>query len=154
MYAKTSKGDDPFAKVKGLINDMIARLDEKASADATHKGEEIAAWTFEVEKVRSTGRPGVGFPGDWQLHHGGVRLGGVAEVQGRRVGEHTLTRALKCSMKLCQAPTLVPRPSLARRCGAKSARRTSQVSKGFSVWPELVRWRSEERVLSSPRSFQ
>ena len=32
-----SNGDDPFAKVKGLISDMIARLEEKASADATHK---------------------------------------------------------------------------------------------------------------------
>ena len=33
--------------------DMIARLDEKASADGTHKGEEIVVWTFEVEKVRA-----------------------------------------------------------------------------------------------------
>ena len=32
-----SNGDDPFAKVKGLISDMIARLEEKASAGATHK---------------------------------------------------------------------------------------------------------------------
>ena len=37
MQAETSNGDDPFAKVKGLISDMIARLEEKASADATHK---------------------------------------------------------------------------------------------------------------------
>jgi len=37
MHAETSNGDDPFAKVKGLISDMIARLEEKASADATHK---------------------------------------------------------------------------------------------------------------------
>ena len=37
MYAETSYGDDPFAKVKGLISDMIARLEEKASEDATHK---------------------------------------------------------------------------------------------------------------------
>ena len=37
MHAETSNGDDLFAKVKGLISDMIARLEEKASADATHK---------------------------------------------------------------------------------------------------------------------
>jgi chromosome segregation ATPase len=30
-------GDDPFAKVKGLISDMIARLEEDANADATLK---------------------------------------------------------------------------------------------------------------------
>ena len=35
MYAETSYGDDPFAKVKGLISDIIVRLEEKASADAT-----------------------------------------------------------------------------------------------------------------------
>ena len=32
-----SNGDDSSAKVQGLISDMIARLEEKASADATHK---------------------------------------------------------------------------------------------------------------------
>ena len=37
MHAETSNGDDPFAKVKGLISDMIARLEEKASEDATPK---------------------------------------------------------------------------------------------------------------------
>ena len=37
IHAGTSNGDDPFAKVKGLISDMIKRLEEKASADATHK---------------------------------------------------------------------------------------------------------------------
>ena len=31
MHAETSNGDDPFAKVKGLISDMITRLEEKAS---------------------------------------------------------------------------------------------------------------------------
>merc|ERR1719281_483431 len=30
-------GDDPFAKVKGLIQDMLARLAAEAQADATHK---------------------------------------------------------------------------------------------------------------------
>merc|ERR1712136_738546 len=37
MHAESSNGDDPFAKVKGLISEMISRLEEKASADATHK---------------------------------------------------------------------------------------------------------------------
>ena len=37
MHAETSNGDDLFAKVKGLISDMIKRLEEKAPADANHK---------------------------------------------------------------------------------------------------------------------
>ena len=35
MHAETSYSDDPFAEVKGLISDMIARLEEKASEDLT-----------------------------------------------------------------------------------------------------------------------
>ena len=35
IHAETSNGDDPVAKVKGLINDMIKRLEEKASVDAS-----------------------------------------------------------------------------------------------------------------------
>merc|ERR1719401_3268476 len=30
-------GQDPFAKIKGLISDMIARLENEADADASHK---------------------------------------------------------------------------------------------------------------------
>jgi len=37
MRSSTGVGDDPFAKVKGLIADMIARLEAEAEADATHK---------------------------------------------------------------------------------------------------------------------
>ena len=37
MHAESSNGDDPFAKVKGLISEMISRLEDKASPDATHK---------------------------------------------------------------------------------------------------------------------
>ena len=37
MYAESSNGDDPFAKVKSLIGEMIARLEEEVSTDATHK---------------------------------------------------------------------------------------------------------------------
>ena len=37
IHAETSNGDDSIAKVKGLISDMIKRLEEKASADASHK---------------------------------------------------------------------------------------------------------------------
>ena len=37
MRAESSNGDDPFAKVKGLTSEMISRLEDKASPDATHK---------------------------------------------------------------------------------------------------------------------
>merc|ERR1719265_707934 len=37
MRFSAKAGDDPFAKVKGLIADMIARLTADASADASHK---------------------------------------------------------------------------------------------------------------------
>ena len=42
-----SNDDDPFADVKGLISDMIARLEEKASADATHKAFEAKHTNFD-----------------------------------------------------------------------------------------------------------
>merc|ERR1719356_1219741 len=34
---RSAHGQDPFAKVKGLISDMITRLEEEGSADASHK---------------------------------------------------------------------------------------------------------------------
>lgn len=37
IRSKTSHGQDPFGKVKGLITDMIARLEEEGEADASHK---------------------------------------------------------------------------------------------------------------------
>jgi len=37
MRAGVGSGDDPFAKVKGLIADMIDRLEAEANADASHK---------------------------------------------------------------------------------------------------------------------
>ena len=36
IHADISNGDDSVAKVKGLISDMIKRLEEKASVDANH----------------------------------------------------------------------------------------------------------------------
>jgi len=37
MHASSSSADDVFGKVKGLIADMIERLESEAEADATHK---------------------------------------------------------------------------------------------------------------------
>jgi hypothetical protein len=37
MKLGAAAGEDPFAKVKGLITDMIATLEAEAEADATHK---------------------------------------------------------------------------------------------------------------------
>merc|ERR1712176_642961 len=37
MRANSASGEDPFAKVKGLIADMIEKLEAEAEADATHK---------------------------------------------------------------------------------------------------------------------
>merc|ERR1719265_2108262 len=37
MRSSHRAGDNPFAKVKGLIQDMIERLNEEAEADATEK---------------------------------------------------------------------------------------------------------------------
>ena len=56
MHAETSNDDDPFAKIKGLISDMIARLEEKASEDATHKAFEAThifnSMHSEIEMIR------------------------------------------------------------------------------------------------------
>merc|ERR1719183_2825791 len=37
MKSSARNGQDPFAKIKGLISDMIARLESEADADATEK---------------------------------------------------------------------------------------------------------------------
>merc|ERR1719420_2918394 len=37
MRLGAAAGEDPFAKVKGLISDMIATLESDAEADASHK---------------------------------------------------------------------------------------------------------------------
>ena len=48
MHDEISNGDDPFAKVKGLISDMITRSEEKASADDTHNAIHKA---FEAKQI-------------------------------------------------------------------------------------------------------
>merc|ERR1719326_487543 len=44
-----SAGDGPFEKVKGLIADMIARLEDQGSADASHK----AYWDEELSESQA-----------------------------------------------------------------------------------------------------
>ena len=48
MHNEISNGDDPLAKVKGLISDMITRSEEKASADDTHNATHSA---FEAKHI-------------------------------------------------------------------------------------------------------
>ena len=48
MHDEISNGEDPFAKVKGLISDMITRSEEKASADDTHNATHSA---FEAKPI-------------------------------------------------------------------------------------------------------
>ena len=48
MHDEISNDDDPFAKVKGLISDMITRSEERASADDTHNATHSA---FEAKHI-------------------------------------------------------------------------------------------------------
>merc|ERR1719169_310828 len=57
MRTVDSSSDDPFAKVKGMIRDMIERLLKEAAAEASHKAwcdEEMAESKAKKEKLTST----------------------------------------------------------------------------------------------------
>jgi len=61
IRASSEAGQDPFAKIKGLIQDMVERLEKEADGDATHKAfcdkelsetaEKKADKTAEIEKL-------------------------------------------------------------------------------------------------------
>merc|ERR1719437_219816 len=63
VRVSSANGDDPFAKIKGLISDMIAKLEDEAAADAEHKAfcdkelaeneEKEADKIAEIEKLTS-----------------------------------------------------------------------------------------------------
>jgi hypothetical protein len=57
MRYGTKNGDDPFAKVKGLISDMIAKLEKEAEAEATEKAycdEQMAKTEAKKQDLDST----------------------------------------------------------------------------------------------------
>merc|ERR1719353_2562602 len=54
MKMSTAAGEDPFAKVKGLIEDMIATLEADAESDASHKAycdKEMSATTAKKDEL-------------------------------------------------------------------------------------------------------
>jgi len=63
VRVSSANGDDPFAKIKGLISDMIGKLEDEAAADADHKAycdkelseneEKEADKIAEIEKLTS-----------------------------------------------------------------------------------------------------
>lgn len=56
MHTSTKAGEDPFAKVKAMIKEMITKLEETAGAEASHKAycdKEMGETTQKIDELKS-----------------------------------------------------------------------------------------------------